>query len=319
MVRQYSFIHWMICLSAFMWPIKSYALLSQTQQDFTILRDALLLQQEIDPNWSQNLGPVLVAPPQHLWEESRTDFASATMSLLKEVWTGSGSLIACSECASAKTRVSTDHQVQFSSGPLSHNELIGLLANERYINAKTVLYVRETAKGIELKIIRISDGAIMYQKLADSTEDLESAKPRLHLVDEMERRKRGEALAYTFIELGFYPNPLAHISFLEQWGQANQHMTGVTLALTGPNMSLGVTYRYFLSTNPKIQVGGSVLFPLQNALKLSQGNNSSFLVVAATAQYAFSPTFGVFASGNSAGTISTGISLYNPIWFPFML
>lgn len=299
-----------------------WALLNQTSLDLAVLKDALQKESEENAQWAGDLSPVLVAPPQYLWQESKDDFDANVMTVLRSVWAGKGALIPCAECDLQRMRVTKDQQVHMSTGPATTQDLATLIADPRYSSAKGIVYVKETASGVELRIIRITDGAILWQTLANGSVNLETVKPRLHLVDELERRKRGEALAYTFIELGFYPRSLVHVSFLEQWGSGNQHLTGVTISFVGPTLALGVNYRYLIPANPKVQVGGTLFLPIQNALDAnsskSTGTNSRF-VVGGTAQYAFSPTFGVFGYALTDGTISAGVSFYNPIWFPFML
>jgi hypothetical protein len=298
------------------------ALLNQTSLDLMVLKDALQSESEEKPTWTDDNSPLLLATPQHLWSESKIDFAASVTEVLRQIWTKSGTLIQCTECNQQRMHVSKNHQVQINSGPATSQDLTYLMTDPRYANAKSIVFIKETASGVEAKVIRIVDGAVVWQFLANGSENLNHSKRRLRLVTEMERRKRGEALAYTFIELGFYPSPMAHISFLEQWGSYNEHLSGVMLSLVGPTISLGIDYRYLIPQNPRVQIGWALLFPLQNAISPGKGigsGSNALAIAGGTVQYAFSPTFGVHGYVFSDGTVTMGISLYNPIWFPFML
>ena len=306
----------------FSFSTRATALFNQTAADINVLKDALQTREADQPAWVDDVSPMLLSTPQHLWVESKDDFAPAVVNVLTTIWTKPGTLIQCPECDQQRMHVTKGAQVHIISGPSSAQDLESLQRDSRYKTARSVIYVRETPSGIEAKIIRISDGAIVWQVLANGAENLNHTKRRLRLVDEIERRKRGEALAYTFIELGFYPMPLTHVSFLEQWGPQNEHLTGITLSLVGPLAALGVTYRYLMPQMPRVQIGGSLLFPIQNAVTGGTGKSSekdALAVFGGTVQYAFSPTFGVHGYLLTDGTVTAGVSFYNPIWFPFML
>ena len=293
------------------------AMLEQTNSDLILLEDAIQNKLTNDEAFAASVAPMLVATPRHLWTESQSDFAPAVWAIFKKSWPGPGDLIQCYDCNMQRLHVAKQHTISLDSGDLSTADLLALTTDPRYQGVKSVVFTTETASGVELKILRISDGAILFHYLADGRISLNQARPPLGLIKELDRRERGESLAYIFIDMGFLPAGLFHVSFLEQWGSLNQHITGVTLSLVNPTLALGLTYRYMLPFNRRITVSGQLFFPLQAAL--SDARVSDSLSFSVGLQAAISSTFGVFINAGSKGGASLGISLYNPVFFPFML
>ncbi len=298
-------------------PSVAFAMLEQTNSDLVLLDDAIQNKITNDESFSASVSPMLVATPRHLWTESQSDFAPAVWAIFKKYWTASGDLIQCHDCNMQRLHVAKQHTISIDSGDLSTADLLALTSDPRYQGVKSVVFTTETASGVELKILRISDGAILFHYLADGRITLNQAKPPLGLIKELDRRERGESLAYIFIDMGFYPAGLFHMSFLEQWGSLNQHITGVTLSLVNPTLAIGLTYRYMLPFNRRITASGQLFFPLQAALSPDPVQDS--LSFSVGVQAAVSSTFGVFINAGSKGGASLGISFYNPVFFPFML
>jgi hypothetical protein len=292
-------------------------MLEQTNGDLILLEDALQNKITTDESFTETVVPMLVATPAHLWTESQSDFAPAVWAIFKKTWSTAGNLIQCHDCNMQRLHVGRQHTISLDSGDLSSADLLALTTDPRYQGVKSVVFTRETASGVEIRILRISDGAILFQYLADGRVTLNQAKPALGLVKELDRRERGESLAYIFIDMGFYPAGLFHVSFLEQWGSRNQHISGVTLSLFNPTLALGLSYRYMLPFNRKVTVSGQLFFPLEAAISDKPATESMSASIGM--QAAISSTFGVFVNVGSKGGASLGISLFNPVFFPFML
>jgi hypothetical protein len=304
-------------LLAILFSSTANAMLEQTRGDLIILEDALQNKTGTDEDFTQSVSPMLVATPSHLWSESKSDFAPEVWSILKKIWPKAGDLIQCQDCNMQRLHVGKGNSISLDSGDLSTADLLALTSDPRYQGVKSVVFTKETASGVEIRILRISDGAILFQYLADGRVTINQVAPRLGLVKELERRERGESLAYIFLDVGFYPTGLLHVSFLEQWGSLNQHITGVTLSLVNPTLALGLTYRYMLPFNRRITASGQIFFPLQAMLSDKPATES--LSASIGVQGAISSTFGLFLNLSTSGGVSLGVSLYNPVWFPFML
>ena len=296
---------------------KAQAMLEQTSADLMILEDVLEEAVSGDGSPLPDFIPMLIATPVHFYTESKTDFAPAVWSIFKKLIPNSGDLIQCSNCNMQRMHLGKQHTISIESGELSLEDLLDLARDKRYQGVKSVAFTKETPSGVELKILRLSDGAILFQYLADGRLELNRARPKLGLIKEYERRERGESLSYIFMDIGVYPVGLFHVSFLEQWGSLNQHISGVTLSLVNPELAIGASYRYMLPFNRKMTASAQLFFPLASVFQRSTATQT--LSAAIGLQAAVSSTFGLFMGLSSTGSLSLGFSLYNPILFPFML
>ncbi len=299
----------------------AWALLPQTSSDLAVLTDQLRQAMERSPSLRRTAAPVLVATPLHHWVESRSDFASLTLAARKETFSEPGELVVCPDCDTWRLRVKDGSGIEVNNGELSLTELARLRQDPRYGAAKSVVIIRETPSGIDLRLTSLIDGRVLFQTVADSTQRLNDVKPYLHYAAERDRRLRGESLTYAFVNIGLYPQGLFQLEFLEQWGERNQHISGIGLSLFNPNLAVGLVYHYMLPRTRRFHVAGALYLPLQNALQstVKDEEPENQVVAQVMAQYSFANSFGVFASISSQGTFSLGLNLYNPLLMPFLL
>lgn len=314
MVKQF-----LILFLIFEFQNQALALLNQTQADLNVLQDQLQYEVQKNPSVLQDWAPFLVATPQYYWKESKTDFATASIETVKRVFP-QGNLIPCSECLQQRTFIEHDGRLVVNNGELSLIDLANLKTQPQYREAKSLLIIKETPEGIDTRIINLSDGKILFLKLADGTKTLDSAVPSLNLAKELDRRERGQALNYVFMDLGLYPSSTFQFEFLEQWGNRNQHLFGFDLSLWGPVGGIGVTYHYLLPANRKINFSTTVFMTLDGiSLGKSSSGNPLKLVGQGMLQYALSGNYAVFGMINSQETLTFGITFLNPVLFPFLL
>ena len=298
------------------------ALLARTQDDLNAVLDRLQYEfgpERHTPSQTPPVTPILVAPPQAYWEESKADFAPAMLDVLARVFPNRGELINCAECFQSRVYMAHDSRLVVQNGELSLADLARLRQQAGYAQAKSILITRETPSGIEVQLLAIDDGRILYKGLVDSTKTLDQAQPPLRLARELDRRERGEALSYINMDLGLYPKSKFQLKFLEQWGSHNQNLSGFVLSAYNPTGALGLTYLYMLPKQRRMTVGVTGYYSLEGMFS----SNSPSLAKALSAQlalnYALNGSYGVFLSGDTSGTISAGFSFLNPVLFPFLL
>lgn len=311
-----TFLFWSL-----LWLISSpaQALLPQTGRDLRLLEDRLRYEAERAAKNKTLFTPLLVATPQASTEESKSDFAPAVFEVAARVFKDSGELIACAECFQSRVYVSGDNRMVIQNGELGLSDLARLRENPAFQAAKSVMVVRETPAGIELRIIALADGRIIYTGLLDSTKNLDQIERPLRLVRESERRSRGESLSYFHFDLGLYPQGLVQMKWLEQWGSRNQHLSGFAIGAYNPAGAVGVTYLYMLPMNRRMTLGATAYYSLQGVFQSSGGADLASNVVAqASFNFAFSGAYGVFVAADSKGVLSAGFSLQNPVFLPFL-
>jgi hypothetical protein len=298
------------------------ALLGQTNSDLAILEDTLRSRIEDEKDFKKSVFPLLLATPLHHWAESKADFAASVTKVLTDVGTEADAVIACTDCDTWRLNVASNNQLQINNGELTLTELSYLRKMPKYGEARAVAMVRETPSGVEMKVISIEDGRILFYTLADSSKSLDAQTPYLNYARERDRRLNGEALSYVFVNIGVYPQGLFQLEFVEQWGDRNQHISGIGLSLVNPVFSIGAVYHYMFPNIKRMHATGALYYPLQNALADAAGQNENLadsFVVQAMIQYAFANSYAVFAAVSSEGSLSAGFSFYNPLFLPFLL
>jgi hypothetical protein len=290
--------------------------------DLQILSDQLANEAEKNPGILREWFPMLIAMPQAYWSKSQNDFAASCFDTLKNTFPNyQKDLIPCPECSQYRTFVGHDGRLIINSGEVTLMDLNQLKTQPKYRSANSILILKETSSGIEARIVDLSQGHLLYSKLADHTTTLAGAHHPLNLARELERRRSGQALNYVFIDLGIHPNTLLQVEFLEQWGARNQHLSGFALSFVEPVGSIGGTYHYLLPANRKLNFSLGVFITLDGMSSTSnRANQTPWAVVTQwMVQYAISGNYAMFATINSKGNGSIGISFLNPVLFPFLL
>jgi hypothetical protein len=309
---------WVGFVSIVLMAPKSWALFDQTVQDLQVAEDRLRYEFAELRERNAAITPILVATPQYHWEESKNDFAAEMTNSLQRAFPEQGALIPCAECFQNRVYVSNDNRTVVQNGELSLTDLARLREQPGFAQAKSLFISRETPSGISMKLLSIDDGRILYSGIADATLTLYDARRPMGLARELERRKRGEALSYTFFDLGVYPEGLFQFKWLEQWGTRNQHLSGFALGLYNPSGALGITYHYMLPTRRQTTLGLTGYYMMSGLFKDGTSSAGSNIVAQGMLHFAISGSYGLFASLSSEGTISAGISLLNPVLFPFL-
>ncbi len=299
----------------------AFSLFEETAEDLQVLEDALLETFPEDSSKRKRIFPLLVATPLHHWKESRDDFGDSILSLLTRAFPGE-KIIDCPDCDTYRLHVKKGNRTQINNGMLSLADFSYIKKMPQYREARAFISAKETPSGISVKIVSLDDGQILYAGVSDSSKTLDSAQPWFGFQREYQRRQREESLAFARFDLGFVPQPLLQLHFMEHWGTFNQHITGVSLSAIGPTAALGVSYHYLIPKIKRLDPSISVYFPLQNLGNISNDQDTvGSLVAAGTATYVIGDSYGIFLSvwaGGEAGA-SLGITLYNPLLLPFLL
>ena len=299
-------------------PPRAFALLPQTHSDLAVLLDTLKNRLDSDEWLRRNALPTLLATPLHYWKESSGDFEASALNTLKMAFKEPTDIIQCVECDAWRLNIKDNQSLVINNGELSLAELGAIKQNPRYGKAKSLTTIMETPAGVEIRIISLLDGRILLHALANGNESLDNVRPYGNYAAEKERRLRGESLAYVFFNLGLWPQGRFQTEFLEQWGDRNQHISGLGLSLYNPTFALGFVYHYMFPRTRRLHVSGSIYYPLQNMVS-SQEKAVDQVVALAMLQYSFANSYGVFGSVDTKGMVSLGFNFYNPLFLPFVL
>ncbi|MBP6218315.1 MAG: hypothetical protein KA436_06995 [Oligoflexales bacterium] len=314
-------------LASLLVSTQGFALLPQTANDLERLKDFLRTRVMEDEVLRAKTLPMLVASPVHHWEESREDFADAVFRMIDEILppentNESKKVILCLECDQHRVNVSPGGSTIINNGPLSLSEIAELKKlSSTYQEAKSLALIKETPAGMSMRIISLTTGEILFFSLADSTQTLKDIEPSLNYAREYERRKRGEPIIHSRFNFGFFPSMLVQLEFLEQWGDLNQHITGIGFSFAGPEAAIGLTYKFLPAFVDRNIDFGCGLYYSMSGLVSSSGSKTSAINFQGIATYTWGNRHGVFAAATlgQESSFSIGLSFYNPVMLPFLL
>ena len=83
------------------------AIFQQTEDDLSVLSDALNKIFEDEETSIGEFTPMLISTPIHIWKESENDFQDKVKAMLTQTFKGQGLLINCPDCNTYRLHVKT--------------------------------------------------------------------------------------------------------------------------------------------------------------------------------------------------------------------
>lgn len=162
----------------------------------------------------------------------------------------------CYECISGSLELSAE-EINFEQG--------GSLNKKP---TKTNMTIIENKFGFVYRLSSTSDSQIVDAATVTKGPSLENrTEKKFSYYKNQERQYEGRSIYHSMFDFAVYPNPHIAWSYLEQWGEYNEYLSGFSLSLAGPGLGLGVAIFKALSSNPKLLVGTKVYANVFNVLQ----------------------------------------------------
>lgn len=162
----------------------------------------------------------------------------------------------CYECISGSLQLSAE-EINFEQG--------GSLNTKP---TKTNMTIIENKFGFVYRLSSTSDSQIVDAATVTKGPSLENrTEKKFSYYKNQERQYEGRSIYHSMFDFAVYPNPHIAWSYLEQWGEYNEYLSGFSLSLAGPGLGLGVAIFKALSSNPKLLVGTKVYANVFNVLQ----------------------------------------------------
>jgi hypothetical protein len=162
----------------------------------------------------------------------------------------------CYECISGSLQLSAE-KINFEQG--------GSLNTKP---TKTNMTIIENKFGFVYRLSSTSDSQIVDAATVTKGPSLENrSEKKFSYYKNQERQYEGRSIYHSMFDFAVYPNPHIAWSYLEQWGEYNEYLSGFSLSLAGPGLGLGVAIFKALSSNPKLLVGTKVYANVFNVLQ----------------------------------------------------
>jgi hypothetical protein len=269
------------------------------------------------------LAPLMVVSTAPAFEESRAWYPAAALASLHRAF-GSGALRMCEACMAPRTHVAQG-RIEQIAGSLSTTEIAMLdeTARGNAPPARTAVWIDETPAGISFRAIDLATSQVVLADNFDS-QMLESGRTRqnLSLARELDRRARGDSITHAFFDIALY-QPRLSLDWVEQWGDRNQHFTGVSFSLFRPVAGLGGAYYRAIPKAWNMMVGAQLLMSVPSGIIRAFGSDARgidpLLTGAFIARVPFGRSnYGAVAYVSTAGHAGIGISLLNTSVLPFL-
>lgn len=312
-------------LLAALLPLLAFAQRSTSQEALQRLEETVEMRVQDGVFTAHDVTPAIVVSVMPAFEETRAWYPTAALSSLARAFGASG-LRACEACMSPRLYVNEGRMEQNLTS-LSHEEIIRLDENTRgkAPPARTAIFLDETYGGVSLRIIDLRNGRILLAENFDP-QMAEAARTRRNftLTRELERRMRGESITHTMLDLALYPGQHVSMDFLEQWGDTNHNLTGLSVSFWDPAAGVGLSYFRVVPQALDISVGGKLMLSVPTAIVSGvNGEVTEVIDPLVTAVFMVrvpiaSSNYAVIASASTQGRVGVGISLMNLSFLPVL-
>ncbi len=272
--------------------------------------------------------PAIVVSTEPAFEESKTRFPTSALNSLIGIF-GAASLRVCEACMAPQT-YSDGKRLQQTMGALALTDIAFLDETSRGSAppAVSAIWLNETEEGVSMRMVDLRTGRILFAENFDPqlTESTRTSR-NMNIARDVLRRNRGESLTHAFLDVGIYPNQHIALDWVEQWGESNTNLTGVSFSFIEPVLGLGAVYNKAYPDLGNALLGGKVMlsFPTAIVRVLSRDSSTKLIDPILTAVGIFRYPI-PFMNGNYAinffvttnAKVGLGVSSLNTSFLPVL-
>src|SRR5690606_36022353 len=101
--------------------------------------------------------------------------------------------------------------------------------------AVAALWIEELPDGLALRIADLATGMVLVaETIHNGQSTMPAAVHGYNVARLSDARARGTLIKHSVFDVAFYPQPHMAWSWLEQWGDYNQHLSGIGVSLVNP-------------------------------------------------------------------------------------
>lgn len=314
-----------LALVALLLPASASGQRETTRAALERLEESLAARQTEGAFETKDLLPAIVVSAQPAFEESKAWYPTAALATLVRVF-GAPSLRSCEACRQPRLHVE-NARLEQNTADLSAEEIARLDQGARgsAAPARTALWLDENAGGVSLRIVDLANSRIVLAENFDPRQ-VEPARTRhqVSLVTELDRRARGDSLTHAILDLTVYPGQHLSLDWVDQWGDTNANLSGVSISFLKPALGVGGAYYRIFPSLWDLSVGAKVLLSLPTALVSSVSDiDSTFMEPLLTGVLIvrlplFRTNYGLTLSVSTNLDVGIGLSLLNISLLPFL-
>lgn len=295
---------------------------AETSEALERLRD--VLEPVVQDGVLAGVSPILVVSARPAFESTRSWFPTAAVVALGDA-VGRANLRACEACMNPRATMREGAFV-YASGTLSLAEIVAIDTDMRGAAAPAMAaaWIDETDGGIAVRIISLTTGRILFAENLDGqlTSRVRSART-FRFTDDLERRLRGESLTHVALDIGVLPGQHVSLDILDQFGDRNLDLAGVSVSVVDPFLGVGGAYYRVIPEAFNLTIGAQALVAIPtaagNALGLEGELIDPLLTGVLVARWPIPNSgFGILATASTNGTLTIGFSLLNVSFLPVL-
>lgn len=300
----------------------AHAQRAETSEALDRLRD--VLEPVVQDGVLAGVSPILVVSARPAFESTRSWFPTAAVVALGDA-VGRANLRACEACMNPRATM-RDGAFVYAAGTLSLAEIVAIDSDMRGAAAPAMAaaWIDETNGGIAIRIISLSTGRILYaENLDGQLRARERTARTFRFTDDQERRLRGESLTHVAIDIGLLPGQHISLDVLDQFGDKNLDLAGISVSAIDPIIGVGGAYYRVIPEAFNLTLGLQALVAIPtaagNALGLEGELIDPLLTGVLVARWPIPNSgFGVLATASTNGTLTIGVSLLNVSFLPVL-
>jgi hypothetical protein len=205
---------------------------------------------------------------------TNADAATLTNAILRSLGTAiNGPILMCETCRATYRQGETESV--YETGMVSTDEVKRNYQNQK-TKPKAAAWIRETRNSLSLRIVSLETSKVLFADTVTTGIDWSSRSIQsFSRSREAERAARGDVILHG--QFDFSPiGSGAHLgySLMQQWGDSNQYLSGLSINLSDPVLGLGLnTFKVFPELNNTL-IGGKFLVSIPSALSSALSKNS---------------------------------------------
>jgi hypothetical protein len=295
-----------------------------TSDAFERLKEAM--RPVVDDGVLQGVLPVMVVGATPAFEDTRAWFPTAAVVALVDVF-GPQNLRACEACMSPRLSVQNG-RMEHNSVAVSVDEVVAIDLQNRGPGApaRAAVWLDETTDGVAIRVISLENSQILYARNFDGRLQEESRTARnLSITDDLQRRLRGDSLTHIFIDAAVYPGQHFSADVVDQFGDKNLDMAGITFSLYDPVVGVGAVYYRAIPEAFNLTVGAQIVASIPTiAAQSVLGNDTGDLLdppvtgVLVARLPLFQTSYAVLLTASTNGRIGVGLTLLNFSFLPVL-
>ena len=287
-------------------------------------RLAEALEPAVNGGALDGVAPIILVGARPAFEETRTWFPTAAVVAFADA-VGRGKLRACEACMQPRVQAEGGAFV-YSSGAMSIAEIVAVDTDTRGAGAPAAAaaWVDETDDGVAIRVVSLRTGQILFaQNIDGQLKEQKRTAQVFTFTDDVERRLRGESLTHVWLDLALVPGQHVSLDVVDQFGDKNLDMAGLTFSIFDPIVGVGGVYSRVIPEAFNLTHGAQAVVSIPTAAGAALGVEGDLLDPLFTGVVVVrwpipQTAYGVLLMASTNGQIGLGISLLNINFLPVL-